>query len=164
MTGNIKISLTVNDQQIEAEVQPLTTLATFLRGQLRLKGTNVGCEEGVCGSCTVLLDGYSVRSCLTLAVQANGARVMTVEGYEMEPGLAPIQAALIKHFGAQCGFCTPGMMAVIAEYLADISIQNRADETIIRQRLSAVVCRCTGYQPLVRAVQELVKTKGGQHE
>ncbi|MDA5194129.1 (2Fe-2S)-binding protein [Govanella unica] len=157
MSGMLSIGCTVNDREKRAEVSPLTTLAGLLRDHLGLTATRVGCEEGVCGSCTVLMNGQSVRACLTLAAQADGARIETAEGYGGDPLSVAIQDAFVKYYGAQCGFCTSGMMAVIREYLTDKSVRDHGDETVIRNRLSAVACRCTGYQPIVRLVQSLVR-------
>ena len=150
----VPIRLRVNGAEVSAAVPPLTTLATLLR-QSGCLSVRLGCEEGVCGSCTVLVSGRSQRSCLTLAAQMNGASVTTVEGFAVDPALTAIQDAMIVHFGAQCGFCTSGMLTVIAEYLADSSVPDHADEAAIRTRLNAVVCRCTGYQQIVAAVRSL---------
>ncbi len=153
----IQVSCRVNNMDMTLDVSPFATLATALRTSAGLTATRLGCEEGVCGSCTVLVNGRSLRSCLTLAAQVEGAEIATVEGYAQNKLQARIQAAFIKHYSAQCGFCTSGMMAVIYEFLTDQTIDDHADEKTIRQRLSAVVCRCTGYQPIVAAVQDVAR-------
>jgi aerobic-type carbon monoxide dehydrogenase small subunit (CoxS/CutS family) len=127
------------------------TLADFLRDELDLTGTHLGCEHGVCGACTILMDGAAVRSCLLLAVQAEGHDLQTVEGLVGEDGeLHPIQEAFAEEHALQCGFCTPGFLMAIAEYLEEESDPQESD---IRKRLSGNLCRCTGYQNIVKAVQ-----------
>ena len=144
------ISLTVNGTSYEAEVEPRITLADFLRGELGLNGTHVGCEHGVCGACTVLLNGLSVRSCLMLAVQADGASLMTVEGLSSDGTLHPIQEAFIEQHGLQCGFCTPGFLMSVHELLQHVP--NPSDEEI-KEALGGNLCRCTGYQSILRSVR-----------
>ncbi len=148
-----KIEITINGHVYSGEVEPRRTLADFLRQDLDLTGTHLGCEHGVCGACTVLLDGAAVRSCLILAVQANGHRVQTVEGLAQPTGeLHPLQAAFHKHHALQCGFCTAGFLMSAAELL-----KNRPDiedENEIRMALSGNLCRCTGYSGIVAAVRE----------
>ncbi len=155
----IPIELTVNGEVMTDHVAPMTTLANFLRKQLGLTGTHLGCEEGVCGSCTVLMDGRTTRSCLTLAAQAQGRHVMTVEGYADKPELRRLQEAFVDGFAAQCGFCTAGMMAVVAEFLDDINDGDRVSEKMIRDRLNACACRCTGYQFIVEVATRLAKER-----
>jgi carbon-monoxide dehydrogenase small subunit len=159
-----RVVLSVNGERIEQFVSPLTTLAVLLRDRIGLTGTHLGCEEGVCGSCTVLVDGRSLRSCLTLAAQMDGASVVTIEGYAGTPELHAVQEAFVTNFAAQCGYCTPGMMAVVAEYLADGSIADPGEEKNIRRRLDAVVCRCTGYQAIVAAVRGLLQRREPRDE
>jgi carbon-monoxide dehydrogenase small subunit len=146
----IRIHLTVNGVAREGEVEPRTTLADFLRHGLGLTGTHVGCEHGVCGACNVLVDGHAVRSCLMLAVQADGARVATVESLAVDGRLHPIQEAFREAHGLQCGFCTPGMLMAVRELLSQ-----RPDPTDdeIREALGGQICRCTGYQPILAAVR-----------
>jgi carbon-monoxide dehydrogenase small subunit len=146
----IRIHLTVNGVACEGEVEPRTTLADFLRHGLGLTGTHVGCEHGVCGACNVLVDGHAVRSCLMLAVQADGARVATVESLVVDGRLHPIQEAFREAHGLQCGFCTPGMLMAVRELLSQ-----RPDPTDdeIREALGGQICRCTGYQPILAAVR-----------
>ncbi|HEX6207550.1 MAG TPA: (2Fe-2S)-binding protein [Actinomycetota bacterium] len=153
--------LTVNGSLAEASVEPRDTLADLLRERLGLTGTKVGCEHGVCGACTVLLDGSSVRSCLVLALQADGRVVDTVEGLAGDEQLHPIQRAFNVAHAVQCGFCTPGMLMVVAELLAE---EAAPDERRIRERVGGNLCRCTGYENIVRAVQLAVgdtPTRGG---
>lgn len=159
MTEFEHVSLDVNGERIERLVPPLTTLAVFLRDMAGLTGTHLGCEEGVCGNCTVLVDGRTLRSCLTLAAQMDGTSVTTIEGYAERPPLHAIQEAFCAHFAAQCGFCTPGMMAVVAEYVADRTVADAGSEAVIRDRLNSVICRCTGYQSIVAAVRSLVQRR-----
>jgi len=143
--------VTVNGIQYERDVEPRLLLSDFLRQDLGLTGTHVGCEHGVCGACTILLDGEPVRSCLLLAVQANGAAVTTVEG--LAPGadeLHPLQSAFREAHGLQCGFCTPGILMTMVAFLRD---HPTPDEAEIRDALGGHLCRCTGYQNIVDAVK-----------
>jgi carbon-monoxide dehydrogenase small subunit len=144
------ISLSVNGVSYQKDVEVRRTLADFLRHDLRLTGTHVGCEQGVCGACTVLVDGRSARSCLMLAVQANGRQVTTIEGVAPSPDeLHPLQQALRDCHGLQCGFCTPGMVTTLLEFLKDCP--NPTEEEV-RIAISGNLCRCTGYQGIVDAV------------
>jgi carbon-monoxide dehydrogenase small subunit len=144
-------SFTVNGNPVEVDVEPRTSLADCLRYALRLTGTHIGCEHGVCGACTVIVDGAAVRSCLILAVQAERSSIVTVEGLSEEDGLTPLQTAFRKHHALQCGFCTPGMLTTAHALLTD---EPGADEARIRSVLSGNLCRCTGYIPIVGAVLE----------
>jgi carbon-monoxide dehydrogenase small subunit len=141
----------VNGKPVAVSLPPRTTLADCLRHELRLTGTHVGCEHGVCGACTVIVNGEAVRSCLMLAVQADGSKVTTVEGLSRDEELSPLQAAFRKHGALQCGFCTPGMITTAHALLSE---EPDADETRIREVLSGNLCRCTGYIPIVQAVLE----------
>jgi aerobic-type carbon monoxide dehydrogenase small subunit (CoxS/CutS family) len=157
------VRLTVNGRSEIGQVTPRTTLADLLRHELGLTGTHLGCEQGVCGACTVLLDGRPVRSCLTLAVQAEGAQVDTVEGLAGAGGaMHPLQEKFWAHQALQCGFCTPGfLMAAVAAVREEPAMTR--DE--IRARLSGNICRCTGYQPIVDAVAEYAEglaERGGE--
>ncbi len=145
------ISLTVNGQPYSGEVEPRLLLSDYLRHDLGLTGTHVGCEHGVCGACTVLLDGQPVRSCLMLAVQAEGHEVATVEGLASSAeDLHPIQEAFWEAHGLQCGFCTPGFLMTLVPFLEE---NPDPTETEIREAISGNVCRCTGYQNIVEAAR-----------
>jgi carbon-monoxide dehydrogenase small subunit len=145
------ISLTVNGQPYSGEVEPRLLLSDYLRHELELTGTHVGCEHGVCGACTVLLDGQPVRSCLMLAVQAEGHEVATVEGLASSAeDLHPIQEAFWEAHGLQCGFCTPGFLMTLVPFLAE---NPDPTETEIREAISGNLCRCTGYQNIVEAAR-----------
>jgi aerobic carbon-monoxide dehydrogenase small subunit len=149
--NDVTVRLTVNGGAREATVEPRLTLADFLREQCRLTGTHLGCEHGVCGACTVLVDGAAVRSCLMFAVQADGAEVTTIEGIASPDGeLSPVQAAFRDCHGLQCGFCTPGFVVSVTVFLRDNP--DPSDEEI-RHALSGNLCRCTGYQGIVMAVR-----------
>ena len=144
------IGLTVNGRVHDGSAEPRTSLADFLRDDLGLTGTHVGCEHGVCGACTVLLDGEPVRSCLLLAIQASGHRVMTVEGLAGEGGeLHPLQQVFQDKHALQCGFCTPGILLTAYAYLGEHPLPTDAE---IREMLAGNLCRCTGYQFIVEAV------------
>ena len=149
MVAKHTVRVTVNGTLHEAEVEPRITLADFLRHDLALPGTHLGCEHGVCGACTVLVDGQASRSCLMLAVQADGSEVMTVEGLSPDGELHPIQAAFVEEHGLQCGFCTPGFLMSIYELLNENP--NPGDDEI-KDVLGGQICRCTGYQSILRAV------------
>ncbi len=158
MAAARKIRMTVNGASHEAWVEPRTTLTDFLRGQLGLTGTHIGCEHGVCGICNVLMNGRAVRSCLTLAVQADGAELMTVEGLAAADGkLHPIQEAFVEEHGLQCGFCTPGFLIAIYELLES---NPSPSEDEIRDVRGGQMCRCTGYHSILRAVHSAVAKLG----
>jgi aerobic-type carbon monoxide dehydrogenase small subunit (CoxS/CutS family) len=143
------IHLTVNGRATSLTVEPRTTLADALRGELRLTGTHLGCEHGVCGACTVIVDGAAVRSCLMLALQAEGCEVTTVEGLGSADHLGPLQQAFRRHHALQCGFCTPGILTTAHALLLE---EPDADEARIREVVSGNLCRCTGYLPIVAAI------------
>jgi aerobic-type carbon monoxide dehydrogenase small subunit (CoxS/CutS family) len=146
------VLLTVNGEQHNRQVEPRLNVADFLRHELCLTGTHVGCEHGVCGACTVLLNGASVRSCLMFAVQADGAMVTTIEGLKGAGGaLHPLQAAFRSAHALQCGFCTPGMLMTLVELLTENQDPSEAE---IREAISGNLCRCTGYQSIVEAVAQ----------
>jgi len=150
--GEVSVKLTVNGQAREATVEPRVTLADFLREQLRLTGTHLGCEHGVCGACTVLVDGAAVRSCLMFAVQADGAEVTTIEGIgSPDGGLSAVQSAFRDCHGLQCGFCTPGFVVSVTAFLRD---HPNPTDPEIREALSGNLCRCTGYQGILNAVRQ----------
>jgi len=150
MTAKISISVSVNGKNEVAEVEPRLLLADFLRETLDLTGTHVGCEHGICGACTVLMNGDSVRSCLTFAVQADGATIETVESLGDIDELGPLQEAFREHHALQCGFCTPGMLMTATDMLRKYPLVTDDD---IRDGLSGNICRCTGYQNIVAAVR-----------
>ena len=155
MSETRNIALTVNGTRYEREVEVRMTLADFLRQQLGLTGTHLGCEQGVCGACTILFDDYSARSCLMLAVQANGHQITTVEGLASGPGhLHPLQQALRDNHGVQCGFCTPGILTTLVEFLRAHPAPTEGE---VRVALSGNLCRCTGYQGIVAAALDAAK-------
>ncbi len=152
-----KIALTVNGKRYEEEVEVRVTLADFIRHQLGLTGTHLGCEHGVCGACTVRVDGQIVRGCLMLAVQANGCRVDTIEGLSDSKELAGLQKAFHEKNALQCGFCTPGMLMAAQDLISSSGKPTREE---IRNHISGNYCRCTGYQAIVDAIEEVVNGKG----
>jgi aerobic carbon-monoxide dehydrogenase small subunit len=152
MRLSISLSFTVNGNAVDAEVDPRTLLVEFIRENLRLTGTHVGCDTGQCGACTVLVDGVAVKSCTILAVQANGSAIGTIEGLAAPDGeLHPMQAAFKDCHGLQCGFCTPGMVLSAIDLVAR---HPGADEATIRAELEGNMCRCTGYHNIVKAVKQ----------
>ncbi|HEX9584213.1 MAG TPA: (2Fe-2S)-binding protein [Gammaproteobacteria bacterium] len=148
MTRRLKIVLSVNGQRHAREVPVRLTLGDFLRHELELTGTHLGCEHGVCGACTVLVDGVTARACLMLAVQADGTEVTTVEGLADGDRLSPLQQAFIDQHALQCGFCTPGMLITLTEFLRE---NPQPAESEVRSVISGNICRCTGYENIVRA-------------
>ena len=156
-----QIQLTVNGAVRTGQVEPRKLLVDFLREDLGLTGTHVGCEHGICGACTILVNGEAARSCLMLAVQADGAVLRTIEGLTQEGRLHPLQDAFWEHHGLQCGFCTPGMLLAAYDLL---QTNPTPTEEEIRAGLSAVLCRCTGYQGIVRAVQAAAERLRAEEE
>ncbi|MGH9199052.1 MAG: (2Fe-2S)-binding protein [Acidimicrobiia bacterium] len=152
-----KVSLSVNGRPIEAEIEPRTLLVYFLRENLALTGTNVGCDTTSCGACTVLLNGESVKSCTVLAVQADGGEVATIEGLATDGQLHPMQQAFHDHHGLQCGYCTPGMVMAAVSYLKENPAPSEDD---VRHALEGNLCRCTGYHNIVKAVLAAAETSG----
>jgi aerobic carbon-monoxide dehydrogenase small subunit len=146
---SLDVTLTVNGRSVSKTVPVRRLLSDLIREDLGLPGTHVGCEHGVCGACTILLDGEPVRSCITLAVQADGRELTTVEGITPPEGLNPLQQAFKDHHGLQCGFCTPGFLMTIT----GVDPDQYPDERRIREMLAGNLCRCTGYQNIVRAVE-----------
>jgi carbon-monoxide dehydrogenase small subunit len=144
------VRVTINGVAREGRCEPRKLLVDFIREDLGLTGTHVGCEHGVCGACTVLINGEAARSCLMLAVQANGSEITTVEGLATNGQLHPLQEAFREHHGLQCGFCTPGMLLTALDLLR---VNPQPTETEIREGISAVLCRCTGYHGIVKAVE-----------
>ncbi len=156
MTGAVTISLSVNGERIEAGVQPRLNLSDFLREHIKLTGTHVGCEHGVCGACTVRVNGEIVRSCLILAVQAQNGSVETIEGLSDSGEIADLQAAFRERNALQCGFCTPGMLMAAQDLLKQ---SPQPDREQIRQHLSGNYCRCTGYQAIVDAIETTARVR-----
>ena len=152
-----EIELKVNGIAYHETVEPRRLLVDFLRDHLGLTGTHIGCEHGVCGACTVLVDGQSVRACLMLAVQADGAEVTTVEGLARDGKLHPLQEAFWEHHALQCGFCTPGMLLTAYELL---QTNRKPEPDAIRDAIAGNLCRCTGYQNIVTAVQAAAQAGG----
>ncbi len=159
MTTPRTVELVVNGEPRAAEAEPRMLLSDFLRERLALTGTHVGCEHGVCGACTVLVDGESVRSCLMLAVQAQGTEVRTIEGLGSADDMHPLQEAFWEKHGLQCGFCTPGMLMSAVELLES---NPTAGQDEIREAISSTLCRCTGYQTIVDAVQAAAERMQGE--
>jgi aerobic carbon-monoxide dehydrogenase small subunit len=153
------ITFTLNGEPVTETVEPRTHLADFLREQMGLTGTHIGCEHGVCGACTVRIDGEIVRACLTLAVQADGCTVETIEGVSDTGEIADLQLAFRERNALQCGYCTPGMLIASAELLQRDPVPTREE---IRHHLSGNYCRCTGYQAIVDAVETTAKRRLGQ--
>jgi carbon-monoxide dehydrogenase small subunit len=147
----MQVNFTLNGRPVMAEAEPRLHLADCLREVLRQTGTHLGCEHGVCGACTVIVDGAAVRACLMLTVQVEGNSVITVEGLSSEAALTPLQTAFRKHHALQCGFCTPGMLTTAHALLTE---EPNADAERIRSALSGNLCRCTGYIPIVEAILE----------
>ena len=152
------VKLTINGVPREGRCPPRKLLVDFIREDLALTGTHVGCEHGVCGACTILVNGEAARSCLMLAVQADGAELITVEGLAKDGKLHPLQQAFHKHHGLQCGFCTPGMLLTALDFLRT---NPQPTELEIREGISAVLCRCTGYHGIVKAIAAAAAEVGG---
>jgi carbon-monoxide dehydrogenase small subunit len=148
---SVSLSFSVNGKAVTADVDPRTLLVEFIRNNLALTGTHVGCDTGQCGACTVLIDGNAVKACTILAAQANGSKITTIEGLATDGAMHPMQAAFKECHGLQCGFCTPGMVMSAIDL---VQRHPNADETAIREGLEGNLCRCTGYQNIVKAVQQ----------
>ncbi len=159
MSAKISVAVTVNGTPHTADLEPRLLLADFLRENLDLTGTHVGCEHGICGACTILMNGDSVRSCLTFAVQADGAEIETVESLGDIDNLSQLQEAFREHHALQCGFCTPGMLMTVTDMLRKYPL---ATDNDIRDGLSGNLCRCTGYQNIVRAVRSAANKRDGK--
>ena len=159
MDKAVQVSMSVNSEAVNRTVEPRQSLADFIRNELELTGTHVGCEHGVCGACTVRLDGQIVRGCLTLAVQADGCTVETIEGLTESGEIADLQNAFVTRNAAQCGFCTPGMLLTAAELLAADPGVSREE---IRKHISGNYCRCTGYQAVVDAIESTARSRLGE--
>jgi carbon-monoxide dehydrogenase small subunit len=150
------ITLTVNGETVTANVAPRQHLADFLRETLHLTGTHLGCEHGVCGACTVMIDGAPARSCIALAVACDGAEIRTVESFDDDPVMAELRAAFTAEHALQCGFCTPGMLATARDIITRLP---EADEGRIRRELSGNLCRCTGYVGIVKAIARVLRER-----
>ena len=161
MSDPVSVQLTVNGQRREGRCESRKLFVDFLREDLGLTGTHVGCEHGVCGACTVLVNGLAARSCLMLAVQANGAEIVTVEGLMKDGKLHPLQQAFHEHHGLQCGFCTPGMVLAALDLLQEKPLPSEEE---IRAGLAGNLCMCTGYVNIVRAVQAAARAMAGGRE
>jgi carbon-monoxide dehydrogenase small subunit len=153
------ITLTVNGETVHETVEARTSLVDFLREDLSLTGSHVGCEHGVCGACTVRVDGVIVRGCLMLAAQCDGAKVETIEGISDAGEIADLQAAFERRNALQCGFCTPGMLLTAQELLSNGGVPSRDK---IREQMSGNYCRCTGYQAIVDAIESVAQARGGK--
>jgi aerobic carbon-monoxide dehydrogenase small subunit len=145
-----KVSMVVNGKEVSREVEDRTLLVSFLRDDLRLTGTHVGCDTSQCGACVVHLDGRAVKSCTILAAQADGCQVLTIEGLARDGELHPVQSAFREHHGLQCGYCTPGMIMSAVDMIE--RYQGRIDEKTVRHELEGNICRCTGYHNIVKAI------------
>ena len=159
MTIAVAISLVVNGERVEANILPRLNLADFIREHLKLTGTHVGCEHGVCGACTVRVNGDIVRSCLLLAVQTHNATVETIEGVSDSGEVADLQSAFRERNALQCGFCTPGMLMAAQDLLKQSASPNREQ---IREHLSGNYCRCTGYQAIIDAIETTARARAGR--
>ena len=156
MTKKCEIRVKVNGESFKETVEPRMLASDFIRDQLRLTGTHVGCEHGVCGACTILVNGKTIRSCLKFAIQLNNSEIETIESFGSIGKLNDIQAAFKKNHALQCGFCTPGFLITIKELLETEKLETEEE---IRKGLSGNLCRCTGYENIVKAVQELVEKR-----
>jgi carbon-monoxide dehydrogenase small subunit len=151
-----QLILTVNGKQVSADVEPRTHLADFLREERGLTGTNIGCEQGVCGACTLMIDGTPMRSCIVYASSCNGAEVRSIEDFDNDPVMIELRAAFTAEHALQCGYCTPGMLATARDIVLRIP---DADEARIRHELSGNLCRCTGYVGLVKAISRVLEQR-----
>ncbi len=152
------VTMTVNGKEVSADIDPRTLLADFIRVNLDLTGTHIGCDTSQCGACTILVNGDAVKSCTMLAVQADGAEVTTIEGLAENGEMHPMQAAFKEHHGLQCGFCTPGMVMSAIDL---VKRHPNPDEETIRENLDGNICRCTGYHNIVKAVKAAADATGG---
>jgi carbon-monoxide dehydrogenase small subunit len=158
MSDKVHITLTVNGEAVAADVEPRQHLADFLREKLHLTGTHLGCEHGVCGACTLLIDGAPSRSCITLAVACDGAAIRTIEDLDEDTTARELRAAFSAEHALQCGYCTPGMMMTARDIVTRLP---QADEARIRVELSGNLCRCTGYVGIVKAIQLVLRARAG---
>lgn len=156
----VEITVEINGRSVTGHVEPRVLLSDWLRHELRMTGTHVGCEHGVCGACTVHLDGRPARSCLMLAVQADGARITTIEGMESQGRLHPVQQAFTECHALQCGFCTPGFIMSVAGFLDENPDADRMSDAELREGIAGNVCRCTGYMNIVQAARRAATLQG----
>jgi len=154
-----RVRLTVNGEAVEAEIEPRLSLADFLREHLNLTGTHLGCEHGVCGACTLMIDGAPARSCIALAVACEGAEVRTIESFDDDEVMTALRAAFTAEHALQCGYCTPGMLATARDIVTRLP---DADEARIRVELSGNLCRCTGYVGIVEAIKRVLRERAGR--
>jgi len=159
MAKSVDIRLKVNGKNYVGRCESRTLMTDFLRDHLNLTGTHIGCEHGVCGVCTILVNGEAVRSCIMLAAQADGAEVTTIEGLSLQGQFHPVQKSFDENHALQCGFCTPGMLATVIDFLKTNASPTEAE---VREALSAVLCRCTGYQNIVKAVLDAAEKMRGE--
>jgi aerobic-type carbon monoxide dehydrogenase small subunit (CoxS/CutS family) len=159
MAKSVDIRLKVNGKNYVGHCESRTLMTDFLRDHLNLTGTHIGCEHGVCGVCTILVNGEAVRSCIMLAAQADGAEVTTIEGLSLQGQFHPVQKSFHENHALQCGFCTPGMLATVIDFLKTNASPTEAE---VREALSAVLCRCTGYQNIVKAVLDAAEKMRGE--
>ena len=162
MKEAVRVALLVNGAEHTVVVEPRMVLADMLRGRLDLHSIHLGCEEGVCGACTVLVDGQPATSCLVLAVQAEGRSITTLEGLDGQPTMTDLQAAFHQNFALQCGFCTPGMLVNLLSLLEDQAASSPPSEHDVRTRLNGNLCRCTGYQSIVAAAMQAARSVSGR--
>jgi len=160
-TGYVNVSLNVNGRSYEVEAEPRTLLIDLLRNTLKIKSVRRGCEEGECGACTVLLNGKPIYSCLTLAVQVDGAEILTVEGLIKDEKMHSLMQAFIENYAVQCGYCTPGM--ILAAYYLLNTVENPTEEDI-RRSVSGNLCRCTGYVNIIKAIKDTVRRKKRENQ
>lgn len=154
--NRLDISLTVNGEAAQLQVEPREQLADVLRGRLMLTGTHVGCEHGVCGACTIEIDGLPARSCITHAGSCDGARIRTIEGFGQDEVMAALREAFMREHALQCGYCTPGMLVTARDVVLRLP---EADETRVREEMAGNLCRCTGYRGIVRAVMHVIAAR-----
>ena len=157
----METTLTINGESITATVEPRTTLADFLREQRRLTGIHLGCEHGVCGACTIMVDSEPVRSCILYAVSCDGAHIQTIEGSDTDPVIVALQASFTAHHGLQCGYCTPAMLFTARDIVTRLP---DADEDRVRLELAGNICRCTGYAGIVRAIMAVLHDRRAKYE
>ena len=157
----MNITMTINGAAVTASVEPRTTLADYIRDQERLTGIHLGCEHGVCGACTIMVDGEPVRSCIIYAVSCDGADIQTIEGCDEDPVMAALRDAFTAHHGLQCGYCTPAMLMTARDIVTRLPL---ADADQVRRELAGNICRCTGYAGIVRAIMAVLEARRGDRQ